>query len=148
MSRLDQALRRCAATSLLLVVIFVWVPLAHAHGNGALTKQYPLGTQTLCCKAGSGQSNSSAAKKKVAAGHPRTPSAVRPTRTDGAVSILLVLVIAVIAFAPVAFILRAGLSSRRGRRTRRDPDPDPDPNPEPDSNMDPTAEPEPSTSEA
>ena len=141
---------RRAATSLVLVVMLIWVPLAHAHGNGALTKQYPLGSQTLCCKARSGQTKSDSTKQKTRASTPQSPSAGSTKRGHGGVSILLVVAIAVIAFAPAALILRAGLSLGRG--TRPNPEPDPEPtaerNPELDSKPEPEPTAEPSTSEA
>ena len=150
---MDRASRRCAATSLVLVLMLIWVPLARAHGNGALTKQYPLGSQTLCCKGGSGQAKSDSTTKKTGASTPRSPSAGSTKRGNGGISILLVVVIAVIAVTPVPFIFRAELSSL-GRGTPPEPEPDLEPGaepaaePEPDSNMEPTTEPEPSTSEA
>jgi hypothetical protein len=122
-SRQGRCLRRWAATALLLVVALTWLPQAHAAGGGSLTRQYPLGTQTLCCQAGSGHSGTGSTTKGSST--PRTTSATRPTRGHGGVSILLVVAIVVIAFAPAVFILRAGFSARR-RALRHDPHPEPD----------------------
>jgi hypothetical protein len=111
-SRPNRALRRCAATALVLVSALTWIPLAGASGGGSLTRQYPLGSQTLCCHVGSRHSSSSSSSTA-------TTITTRPSRGHGGVSILLVVVIGVIAFAPAAFIFRAGLSPRGLRRGSR-----------------------------
>ncbi len=133
MSRCDLALRRYAAAAALalLVLGIVSASSARAVGNGSapnsLTKQYPLGTQTLCCSAGSGSTGppatTSTARRSPpsattgAATAPAPRRTASPARGHGGVPILLVAVIAglLVVLAVVAFGFRNVLSSRRPR---------------------------------